>query len=163
MAAILPLDMLLSDWFFLLAPIVGLSSAGLVLVGGRLWLRSRRGKAPPPITVVGPDPFEEGSATERRSALRREGRHVRVYITDAAAEGQPMEGWVLDRSVGGVCLSVTRQIPIETIVSVRACNAPDTIPWTQIRVMRCRWEGGYYELGCEFLRTPSWATMLLFG
>src|SRR5262249_20881788 len=135
MAAILPLDLLSSNWYFLLAPIIGISSAGLILVGGRLWLRSRRARSVSSITVVGPDPFEEGSATERRSAFRREGQHVRVFITDAAAEGQPIEGWVLDRSVGGVCLSVTRQIPIDTLLSIRACNAPDTIPWTQIRVM----------------------------
>src|SRR5262249_10986832 len=65
----------------------------------------------PRAVVREPDPFTEGSATEKRRALRRRGRRVRVLVTDADGKAEPIEGFVLDRSVNGLRLSVGNSIP----------------------------------------------------
>ena len=88
---------------------------------------------------------------------------MRIFISDAAAQEKPFEGWIVDRSVGGIRLSVQRPVDPDTLMSIRACDAPDTIPWTQVRVIRCRSHGHYFEWGCQFPRTPPWNVMLLFG
>ena len=35
--------------------------------------------------------------------------------------------------------------------------------WSQMEVRTCRQEGTAWELGCQFVRTPSWNVLLLFG
>jgi hypothetical protein len=164
MAAAFPLDTLWSYWPVWVAPVAGLAVAGLSLFVGRAWQRSRQASSLiDESESAPPDPFEVGSAMERRLAARRVGRHVRVYVSDASAKAPPFDGWVLDRSIGGVCLSLGRQVPPETILSIRAYNAADTIPWTQVRVLRCQSQGNHYQLGCQFLRTPPFNAMMLFG
>jgi hypothetical protein len=166
MAASFSLDTVWSYWPILLSIILGLAVAGLSLFVCRTWQRSRHAAWPPQTDETGStpaDPFEEGSASERRTAARRAGRHVRVYISDAKAESPSFEGWVIDRSLGGVCVTLGRQVPPDTILSIRAYNAADTIPWTQVRVLRCQSQGTHFQIGCQFLRTPPWNAMMLFG
>jgi hypothetical protein len=157
----------LARWETWVIPVVGLTSAGLALAIGRLMLRRSTELGPPPAKVDGSanqaDPFVHGSATEHRRALRRRGKTVRVLVSNADAKEEPWEGWVIDRSVGGLCISLNRAIDSETVLSVRAADAPDTIPWVQITVRSCRQEKKYWELGCQFVRTPPWNVMLLFG
>jgi hypothetical protein len=33
----------------------------------------------------------------------------------------------------------------------------------QLEVKNCRLVGSEYELGCQFVRTPPWSVLLLFG
>lgn len=109
------------------------------------------------------DPFVATTPGERRVALRRGGNPVAILISDAEARSRPSPGWVIDRSTGGLCLSVSEAVVEGTILSVRTSNAPETIPWVQLEVKNCRAVGGEYELGCQFVRTPPWSVLLLFG
>jgi hypothetical protein len=109
------------------------------------------------------DPFVHGGSSERRSALRRGGNPVAILISDAETRAKPSPGWVIDRSTGGLCLSVSEPVVEGTILSVRTSNAPETIPWVQLEVKNCRLVGREYELGCQFVRTPPWSVLLLFG
>src|SRR6516165_9116345 len=125
MVSSVSVDVFWSYWQIWIGPVIVASSAGLVILLGRALRRSRGG---PPVCdgePAPPDPFEVGSATERRTAHRRKGRHARVYVSDADAQARPFEAWIIDRSGSGICLSVPRAIPLETVLSVRACNAPD--------------------------------------
>jgi hypothetical protein len=161
---ILALDF--ARWETWVIPVIGLTSAGLALVVGRLMLRRPQELESPPPKADSPnpaDPFVHGSATEHRRALRRRGKTVRVLVSDADASAEPWEGWVIDRSVGGLCISLGRAVEAETVLSVRAADAPETIPWVQVTVRGCRQEQKYWELGCQFVRTPPWNVMLLFG
>jgi hypothetical protein len=88
---------------------------------------------------------------------------VAILISDADAQAQPTNGWVVDRSTGGLCLSVPEAVTEGTVLSVRTTNAPNSVPWVQIEVKNCRLVGKEYELGCRFVRTPPWSVMLLFG
>jgi len=110
-----------------------------------------------------PEIARPASSMDRRQALRRGGNPVAVFLTDAEAESDPVRAYVLDRSTGGICLTVPEAVERGTVLSVRATNAPPTTPWVQIEVRNCRPVGDEFELGCKFLKTPPWNVLLLFG
>jgi hypothetical protein len=156
------------------APIIGVAAAFLFFLIG--WLLVGRRKRVQPIkpqyrTVPAnptPNPAEEdlfirGSAMERRSSIRRRGNAVAILISDAEAAADPTSGWVVDRSLGGLCLSVEKEIESGMVLSVRTTNAPPEIPWVRVEVRSCRQVGHEYEIGCQFVRTPPWSVLLLFG
>jgi hypothetical protein len=123
--------------------------------------RPRRGKAAPGEVE---DPFVEGSKTERRTSLRRRGTEVEVKLRDGEAHEELGTAWVVDRSMGGLCLTTEEQFEKGMVLSVRTLNAPETIPWIQVEVRSCRnLSRGGYELGCQFVRPPTWNILLLFG
>ncbi len=122
-------------------------------------LEPHRQSAEDPYQVAAP----AGGSLDRRQALRRGGNPVPVFITDAEAEAKPVRAYVLDRSTGGLCLSVPEAIEPGTVLSVRAVNAPPATPWVKIEVRNCRPVGNEFELGCKFLITPPWSILLLFG
>jgi hypothetical protein len=151
---------------------IGLAIAGMVYALGRLLTdrAPKRGADPIPLPPPSPaapepsiDPFVEGVFGEKRAALRRQGNPVAVLISDAKAAATPYYGWVLDRSVGGLLLSVETAVAVGTVMSVRPTNAPETAPWVQVEVKHCQEEGRTWRLGCQFLKTPSWGVLLLFG
>lgn len=147
----------------------GLLATALVLVIGSLLFRRRKVAygAPPVVSRRGlspdNDPFIHGSATERRQALRRVGNPVSVLVTNFEQTRPRFTGWVADRSTGGLCLSVPERVEPRTVLSVRTSNAPESVPWTQVEVRNCRQVEGGWELGCQFVRTPPWSVLLLFG
>jgi hypothetical protein len=152
----------LTTWVIPLA--VGLGATVLVLLVG--WIISRQKRAAIRRITAGTeahDPFTEGTKQERRGASRRGGNPIAILISDAEVRATPSPGWVIDRSTGGLCLSVNDPIVEGTILSVRTSNAPETIPWVQLEVKNCRLVGREYELGCQFVRTPPWSVLLLFG
>ncbi|MCS6852929.1 MAG: PilZ domain-containing protein [Gemmataceae bacterium] len=143
----------------LVAPAIGVGAAIVVflLLQGFVALRqrARRRAAPGPIlspaATEPPDPYAHGSVVERRASLRRSGNAVAVLISDAEATAKPYSGWVVDRSMGGLCLSVQESVAPGTILSVRAANAPSTVPWVQVEVRNCRQAGLDWEIGCRFV------------
>jgi hypothetical protein len=159
-----------SDWERWAVPavvfLVGAVSAGITLLLGRLVFRSRGLRLPPPVAGAGHyqrDPFFYGSASEKRGSVRRTGKLIKVLISDAKALNKPMEGWVIDRSMGGLCVAVADKVPETTILSLRTVDAPREVPWVQVEVRRCELRGDRFEIGCQFVRTPSWSILLLFG
>lgn len=99
---------------------------------------------------------------ERRETPRRVGQ-VKALISDAEGRAQPTPAWVIDRSEGGVCLSTKEPATTGTILSIRPATAPPETPWTPIEVKSCRSIEDTWELGCQFVRTPSHTTLLLFS
>jgi hypothetical protein len=153
----------LSQWQNWIIPLSGAGFTVVALVMGRAYLRPRQRTST--ATESGPriDPFVHGSPSERRTAVRRSGKLVRALLSYEDAKTAPVEGWIADRSVGGLCLNLRAPISQGTILSIRAAEAPEIIPWVQIEVRSCRAKEGEYELGCQFIRTPSWNIMLTFG
>ena len=158
----LPLN--LQHWQTWTVPLVGLTSAGLMLLVAGTLLR-RRSSGPPVIkqNAILQDPFDRGSNSERRSSVRRIGKTIKVLISDANAQAAPFQGWVCDRSMGGLCLAVPRQVDINMILSVRTTDSDASTPWIQVEVKRCSPREGRWELGCQFVRTPPYSQLLLFG
>jgi hypothetical protein len=165
MLATLPIGIDFTQWEIWVTPLIGLVSASLALLMGHVFFRNRHKHSLSPPDQEGPpsNTLAYGGFVERRETVRRKGKQVKVLITDAEALEEPVEGWIMDRSMGGLCLSVTRLVGTGTILSVRTANAPQTTPWVQVEVKSCRDQGGRWELGCQYLRTPPWGILLQFG
>lgn len=100
---------------------------------------------------------------DRRNSLRREGQPVLVRIASPAFHGGIRDGWILDRSTGGLRIQLQSQVAPGTAIQVIADNAPDTIPWVTAIVRSCKPVDKHFEIGCEFETTPPWNVLLLFG
>jgi PilZ domain len=111
----------------------------------------------------GEDPSALGTKPEQRSAHRRRGNPVGVYLTDADGKGEPIRAVVINRSAGGLGLEIDQPLEVGLILSVRAIHAPVTVPWVQVQVRGCRQVDETWEVGCQFLKPPPWSVMLLFG
>ncbi|MBL8797256.1 MAG: PilZ domain-containing protein [Planctomycetia bacterium] len=100
---------------------------------------------------------------ERRHWPRRHQR-LRVLLLDQHEEVQePLAAWVLDRSGGGLRLAVDREIRVGATLAAKPTSAPARSPWVEVTVRRCRHTNDGYELGCQFVGTPSLMSLLLFG
>jgi len=141
----------------------GLAAALLTLWTGRFVLAQWRRRVRPTADAPEYDPFEQGSVSERRAASRRKGNPVEVLITDADAALEPVRGWVINRSIGGLCLLMSEELAPGTLLSVKPRQGPFGTPWVQAEVRCCNKDRSGYQVGCEFLRTPPWAVLLLFG
>ncbi len=148
-------------WQTWVTPLVGLASVGLTLMLGRTFFRTRQAQAAPEQKDTCPDPFEFGSAAERRAAPRRGGKPVKILVSNETAEAEPEQGVIVNRSLTGLCMSFGREVPENSILSIRPANALADFSWLQVQVKRCLpTKGGEWELGCQFIRPPAWAVLL---
>ncbi len=157
------MDLLSGAWPVLL---IGLGTAGLAFMVGWTTLR-RRGAttatAPGAALAPGADPFLTGPANDRRSSTRRGGHPVTVQLADPDEKASAQSGWVVDRSVGGLCLMVPQPVPIGSYWKVRPAEAPRTTPPVLVEVRTCVAAGAEWKLNCRFDKTPSYAVLLMFG
>ncbi|MBA2227200.1 MAG: PilZ domain-containing protein [Thermogemmata sp.] len=100
---------------------------------------------------------------ERRASIRRGGAVVRVTVASPLFHRGVTDGFVLDRSTGGLCIALATEVPRGVVLKVRAAHAPDTVGYINVIVRNCRRQEEYYEVGCEFEQTPPWNVLLLFG
>lgn len=148
--------------------IVGLLAGGLVSAVGFvlfLWTRGSREEAAEPEAArpTKRDPFVHGSTSERRTSLRRKGTQVEVGVRDVDGRSELGTAWVIDRSMGGICLAVNDEFDPGQSINVRPLKGSQTAPWTTVEVRSCRRKDGRWELGCQFVRQPTWNVMMLFG
>lgn len=153
-----------SEYWLPLAIGMGVGFFAIVVmrsVLGRTSTYTPRAKATPEIKEF--DPFVQGSRSDQRRSFRRGGSTVQVYYAFPEQKNHPLEGWVVDRSMGGMCLGAGQEVPVGTVLSVLPFNAPPMTPWVEIEVRSCREVEGQYELGCQFVKVPPWSILLLFG
>jgi hypothetical protein len=147
-----------ADWQPWVAPMIGLTSAGLTLGVGwtliRRW-RSRQRAAPEAGTPGKGRP-------ERRKSPRRGGPAVKVLLCDADGETKPYTAMLLDRSLGGMRLAVAEAIPVGTRLSVCSSKATGSDSWLRMEVKYCFWQDKSWLVGCKFAGTPSWSALMLF-
>src|SRR5581483_7140696 len=149
MAPDLPFDLRTVHWQAWVIPLAGLASAGLTLVMGRALLRKRRQAAPQDGNTLKMDPFVHGSANERRTSLRRTGKHIKVLVSGAGGVEEPAEqAYVVDRSLGGICFLLPRELPENTLLKIRSVEASADSPWVQVQVKRCEHKELDWEIGC---------------
>lgn len=152
----------------LLPLVAGLGAGGLAIVVFNFFGRRSAADLPPPPKAEekkGPefDPFLQGSATEQRKALRRGGNPIEVLIAPAQSKKTPIRGWVIDRSVGGLCLMLAQELQVGARLTVLPANAPPLTPWVEIEVRSCRPDPEGFQAGCQFVKSPPWGVLLQFG
>jgi hypothetical protein len=105
----------------------------------------------------------EQSYADRRGATRREGAPVRVLLSSPSFRNGVNDGFVVDRSTGGLRIAMQSSMAPGSTMQVRAANAPDTVAFVTVIVRNCKKSGDFFEIGCEFEKTPPWNVLLLFG
>lgn len=138
------------------------SGFGVGLIVGLLCRRSAAVPLPP-APVALPPAEDPDPARDKRRNPRRPGRSVEVYVAIPGSISDPCKGVVLDRSVGGLGLLVGDEYPVESRISVLPAAASKMTPWVEMQVKSCRRSGEDWEIGVQFLQTPPYATMVLFG
>ncbi len=108
------------------------------------------------------DPFQEGSYGERRFSVRRTGKSVKVAVADVKLE-DISAAWVADRSTGGLGLYMDAALEPGTMLYVRPWDGLESVPWVQVTVRSCQKEDDCWKVGCQFVKTPPWSILLLFG
>jgi hypothetical protein len=158
-------------WQMLMVPAAGVAVALAVLGAGFFFVNKRKVKAAAieSVTVADPlravaDPFTQGGTSERRQSPRRIGQSIRVSIQLVNDPKTAFNGYVIDRSMGGLRLQVDRALNHNQMLNVRSTDAPESVASIQVQVRRIsQLPDKSYELGCQFIRTPPWAVLLTFG
>ncbi|HYV39622.1 MAG TPA: PilZ domain-containing protein [Gemmataceae bacterium] len=160
-------DITTSPWLgvsFVVPVAVGLA-AGLGVVGfiHFIWRPRRAAALAAPKEEQPSDPFIHGSQMEQRKSFRRIGNPIGVLIIDQSRPGEPMKGQVINRSVGGLCILMDRPIEADTPLTVRPTNAPHIAPWVAVVAKNSREGEMGIEVGCQFVKTPPWPVLMMFG
>jgi hypothetical protein len=141
-----------SSWIIWLVPAVALSALGLGFFVGR----RRHGASPVVIaeqSVHGEETPDQDEAywEDRRSSSRHRVRQLKVLLSDATGQAPPSEGWLMNRSLGGLGLSVSESVEPGTILTVRQAAGGARAPSVRVEVRYCRMERGRWTLGCKFI------------
>ena len=107
------------------------------------------------------NPFK--NPRERRAAFRRDGNPVWVIVADSDSSSDQVIGAVLDRSTGGLCLSLPEEALVGRFLNVRAVNAPPAFPWITVEVRHCQLRNDRWITGCKFQRKFLWSELFTFG
>ena len=115
---VLRLELPYSEYWLPLA--IGMGVGFLALIVSKLAFVSKR-NVPAPVQKPEPtqrDPFTEGSTTEQRKSVRRQGNPTAVHVALPHNKKDPAQGWVLDRSTGGLCLQASQEYAPGTQLAV---------------------------------------------
>jgi hypothetical protein len=153
------------DWQTLMVPAAGLVVTLIILGAGFFWVGKKKPKVVAPLVASPvPDPFIEGAQSDRRQSPRRAGQAIKITIQLISDPKTIFEGYVMDRSMGGLRLMLERPLALNQMLNVRSTDAPQTVTWVQVQVRRLQQlPDKTYEVGCQFVRTPPWAILLTFG
>ena len=76
---------------------------------------------------------------------------------------EPLHGWLLNRSTGGVALLVEEALETETTVQITPDAPGGAQRWVEVRVVYCCVERIRWRVGCQFLRRLPWDELRMFG
>lgn len=99
--------------------------------------------------------LQERGGVERRANPRRWGNPTQVYLTSPRLPTR-IRGLVINRSDPGLAIFVNQQVQQGTKLSLRAVEAPDSVPSVEIDVKYCRKIERNYIIGCEAPEEIPW-------
>jgi PilZ domain len=141
---------------------IGVSTAGLALLFGRRLFTPPQDLPQVGETASQVDMALPGSGQERRNAPRRRGNCVAAHLSDDS-DSTPAEVWVVDRSLGGLCLLAEAPVEVGSRLRVRPRHASGSQIWTPVRVRSCQRDREGWLLHCQFLQIPPMNVLLLYG
>jgi hypothetical protein len=106
--------------------------------------------------------FRESGGVDRRASRRRWGNPTEVYLNSPKLSGL-LRGLVINRSAPGLAIFVNEEVPPETMLNIRATEAPSSIPSVEIKVKYCRKTLKNFILGCEAMQEFPWNVRGWFG
>ncbi len=166
---------LLSGWdselALAMATIVGIVVAIVAFVVGWFLINRRRARLRELARQAGEwkdkaspqDSFRYGMGMARRKSVRLSGNQIPVLVTFDGSADSPWDGWVLDRSQGGLRLKVPQSVEIGCILRVRTLQGASSLPWAEVQVKNAREKQESWELGCQFVGEPSPEVLRSFG
>jgi hypothetical protein len=144
-----------------------LPAALAVIAGASLYLVFRPvavpDAAPAGDPTAEPGPEAAPKSPEQRRSFRRSGNPIGILYALPEKKDEPMQGSLVDRSMGGLCLLTHEAFPAGTVLVVRPTTAEQIVPWVEIEVCACRPADNSFEVGCRFVKTPPYSILLLFG
>jgi hypothetical protein len=161
MTAAIPFDFNWMRWEQWSVPVVGVFCSGLVLMGGR-WLLGRR--QPQEATPDEPmNPYQSMSTPKRRQTPRGRGAPMRILILAKNRPAEQFPGYVINRSVGGLCVSLVQPVEEGALISVRPAKELIDDTWYDVVVKYCRATETGWEMGCEFQGRGGSSALLKFS
>jgi hypothetical protein len=109
------------------------------------------------------DSFRYGMGMARRKSVRMSGNQIPVLVTCDGSADSPWDGWVVDRSQGGLRLKVPQEVKVGSILRVRTILGSNSLPWAEVQVKNAREKQESWELGCQFVGEPSAEVLRSFG
>lgn len=100
---------------------------------------------------------------ERRVHPRRMGNPVPILLRDPTGGGEPLRGWVLNRSQGGLGLLVEEAVEIGTIAQLSPNTPGLSNLWFTVGIIYCFQERLRWRVGVQFGKHMSWDELRLFG
>ena len=121
------------------------------------WMQRRLSVPRRPIT-----PIRKGQSrrADRRADPRRSGNPVAVFLYDRTDSEKIGEGRVVDRSMGGVCLSTANHWAVGSQFNVRPLTHRNPLPSIALEVCNARPDPVAWRLGCCFVKRPSWSVLM---
>jgi hypothetical protein len=102
------------------------------------------------------------TGVERRGSKRRWANPTEVLITSPFHD-KPLHGLVVNQSAGGLAILADFQFNPETVLSVRAMDAPKDIPNVDISVRHARQVSKLWIIGCQYKTDVPWNVKVWFG
>jgi hypothetical protein len=161
----MPSSVALLGWWFpegtWLIPVIGVLVTGAAFVVGRRLLPGRK---PPSSSQPEAEDrvFLQGAKLERRAVPRRAGNCVGVFVSETPPE-LGIQGWVLNRSAGGLALLLQQPLKDGARLHVRPITPQSSPAWVAVEIRHCKAEGGDWVANCQFVNPPEYSTLLLFG
>lgn len=97
---------------------------------------------------------------ERRRFPRRSGNPVSIELFEPSTDKKIGEGRVLDRSMGGVCISSTIPFEVGSRFDIRPLSHRHSLPTVPLEIRNVSMSKDHWRLGCQFLRRPSWSVLM---
>jgi hypothetical protein len=164
------------EWFAPTIPILGLAIAGLIYWIGRMFFVSGKNEAsgpveplayrldePEPYIPIKSDLFLEGSPNERRTHFRRGGHSTDIAVSHTEHLSELLRGVIVDRSAGGVSLTLPAPLEVGAVVSIRPNPSSRLSTWVQAEVCYCRRRRNEWHIGLRFIQTPPLSVLWMFG
>jgi hypothetical protein len=109
------------------------------------------------------DAFRYGMGMARRKHVRLSGNQIPVHVSPDGRVESAWEGWIVDRSTGGLRLRIPESIPVGVVLRVRCLSGAEGLPWVDVQVKSCRAKQESWEVGCQFLAEPPKEVLRSFG
>src|SRR5262249_35289294 len=126
----------------------GVSSMGFGLFLGRIVFGApmRLNRSTGSSDLTPPSGFSS-SVLDLRSSPRTPVAHTKILVSRNAPLAEPFEGWVTDRSLGGLGLSVLQPVEIGTVLRLTPEQIPEWVSSLYLEVRYCRLHRGRWRLG----------------